>query len=363
MPCDKLNLPQDDADIYDLPANAAALPEKWLLFRLSSLGDVVLCTGVMRYLNAHYGWTFDVLTKPGFAPIFANNPFVREIISPAQSELKFPASLFFFRRVAAARQGWGLLDLHRSLRSRLLAFTWRGPVRRYPKFTAERRKFLKSRSPELSAFLRSTSVTQRYALALFASPPPCAELLPQVYLDDSEKAAARERLAAIRGISQAPLVALHPFATHSRKAWPREYWLELLKMLEAEGLDWILVGQGEALQPGSPRDFTGRTGLRELAALLEQADLLVTGDSGPMHLASAVGTPVVGLFGPTTAEWGFFPAGPRDMVVELQLDCRPCSLHGKASGCGSGCDGRCLAGISPRLVLERILSGLSGQNA
>lgn len=350
-------MPTDNFMHSDAPS--AALPDKWLLFRLSSLGDVVLCTGVIRYLHNQYGWAFDVLTRPAFAPIFEHNPFVGNIITPAPHELKLPASLSFFCKLAAARQDWGLLDLHCSLRSRMLGFLWRGPVRRYPKFGAERRAFLKSKSPELSALLRSSSVTQRYAMALSATPPQREELLPELYLTDSEKAAARVLLGNIRRRPDARLVALHPFATHARKTWPRGRWLELIKMLEAEGIDWIVVGQGEPLMPDDARDLTGQTNLRELAALLAEAELLLTGDSGPMHLASAVGTPVLALFGPTTAEWGFFPAGPRDVVLELALPCRPCSLHGTASGSAGACDGRCLGGISTRTVLDAALASLA----
>lgn len=76
-------------------------------------------------------------------------------------------------------------------------------------------------------------------------------------------------------------------------------------------------------------DFTNRTDLRQLIALLAQADALVTGDSGPMHLASGVSTPVVALFGPTCREWGFFPTGENDRVLQAPLACRPCSLHGQ----------------------------------
>lgn len=341
-----INAPEDDK------------PERWLLYRLSSLGDVVLCTGLLRYLHRRYGWRFAVLTRAEFAPVFANNPFVFEVITPSREQLSFPANLGYFNGLAAAHRGWGLLDLHASLRSRLLGALWRGPVRRYPKFRAERARFLRTRSPELSEFLRASSVTQRYALALESPAPPRGELLPEIFLTGEESEAARARLATIRRSNTGPLVAMHPYATHERKAWPRGHWLELMRLLEARGWDWVLVGRGEPFAPGDPRDLANSTGLRELAAILAQADTLVTGDSGPMHLAGAVGTPVLALFGPTTAEWGFFPAGERDRVLELELACRPCSLHGAAGGEG-GCDRRCLTGISPPAVL----AALEGQLA
>lgn len=336
-----------------------SLPQKWLLVRFSSLGDVVLATGPMHYLHKKYGWTFTVLTRPAFAPIFENNPFVEEVITPGKSQLKLPGSIVFFGKTAAAYQGCGLLDLHISLRSRLLSLFWRGPILRYPKYTMERRDFLRERCPEHSALLRATSVTQRYTLAVEAVAPRRAELLPEIYLTATEKEAAAVRL---EGISKAQtgtrLVALHPFATHARKTWPREYWLELTRRLNALNIGWFVVGQGAPLFPGDARDFSNRTSLRELAALLSESALLVTGDSGPMHLASAAGTSVLGLFGPTTAEWGFYPAGPRDRVMELPLACRPCSLHGAQRGKGDLCDGRCLSGISPQDVAAAVLAQL-----
>lgn len=336
-----------------------SLPRKWLLVRLSSLGDVVLTTGPLRYLHEKYGWTFAVLTRPAFAPVFENNPFVEDIITPGKSQLKLSRNITFFRKTATTHLGWGLLDLHISLRSRLLSFFWRGPILRYPKYTKERRDFLRERSPELSALLRATSVTQRYALAVEDSAPPRAELLPEIYLTAAEREAASSRLKGITGSRPGVSpVALHPFATHTRKTWPRDYWLELGERLSAQGLAWFVVGQGEPLLPGDPRDFSNRTSLRELAALLAESSLLVTGDSGPMHLASAAGTPVLGLFGPTTAEWGFYPSGPQDRVMELPLDCRPCSLHGAQKGKGDLCDGRCLTGITPEHVANAVLQQL-----
>jgi ADP-heptose:LPS heptosyltransferase len=68
--------------------------------------------------------------------------------------------------------------------------------------------------------------------------------------------------------------------------------------------------------------------LEELPAVLERCALLVTGDSGPMHVAEAVGTPVVALFGPTTGHFGFRPFLPASRVVERALRCRPCHVHG-----------------------------------
>lgn len=326
-------------------AAPGALPKHWLLFRLSSLGDVALTSGPMRRWHEQRGWTFSVLTRPAFAPLFRHNPAVCGVISPTAEELRPPRLFFFMRRLAADCRGLGLLDLHGTARSRLLGLFWQGPVRQAPKFALRRRLFLLRRHPEAAAALRACSVTQRYTLAVEGQAPPARELLPLVYLTPEEKEAARSMLSGLfPAFPDTRPAALHPYAAYSRKTWPPDYWRALTGELERAGLNWFVIGQGPGLFPGDARDLSNRTDLRSLCALLAEAGALISGDSGPLHLAGAVGTPVLALFGPTTAEWGFFPAGPEDLVLERPLPCRPCSLHGRGA---CGLDGLCLKSIAP----------------
>ncbi|MDR2050279.1 MAG: glycosyltransferase family 9 protein [Deltaproteobacteria bacterium] len=329
-------------------------PREWLLYRLSSLGDVALTSGPMRYWHERQGWLFTVLTRTDFAPLFERNPAVRSVLSPNEEQLRLPGLLSFFSELASAHRGKGLLDLHGTPRSRLLGGLWSGPVRRYPKMSLRRRLFLLRRSPADSAILREHSVAQRYALALEPRAPSPGDLLPEIYLAPEETRAAKARLRGIFNFSArapSPLVALHPYATHCRKAWPEEYWRVFVRELEQAGLNWLVLGRGGGIFPGDARDLSNRTSLRELCALLAEARALVTGDSGPMHLAVAVRTPVLALFGPTTAEWGFFPAGEHDFVLESDLSCRPCSLHGRGS---CPLRGLCLESITPAEVMRRL---------
>ena len=341
------------------------LPQNWLVFRLSALGDVVLATGVLRHWHAGRGWRFHVLTKDAFAPVFDNNPAVDAVIPASSADLAMPRMNAWFGELAAQYAGWGLLDLHGTLRSALLGLRWKGPVRRYRKHGLERRSFLLTGQETFGKTLRRANVPQRYALAVDSVAPPAASLAPALYLTDAETVWAKSFLANLSGddvlknaSSQEGAkkrIAIHPFASHPHKAWPKGYFERLVRRIEARGFDWLLIGRGEPFFPGERRDLTGATSLRESAALLAACSALVTGDSGPMHLAAAVNTPVVALFGPTTREWGFFPSGPRDRVLEKSLPCRPCSLHGK-KGCSKG--GECLAQIEPEdvmAVLEEML--------
>ena len=340
-------------------------PKTWLVFRLSALGDVVLTTGALRYWNEAHGWRFHVLTRDVFAAVFANNPMVDRVVGAASEALAMPRMSRWFAELAEEYRGWGLLDLHGTLRSSLLALYWKGPVRRYAKHGFARRVFLLSGGRAYKKALGAVNVPQRYALAVEETPPPAASLIPVLYLTDVERIWAKSFLAnlfrddvlknACGAVSRC--VAIHPYAAHAHKAWPRDRYAELVARLDGQGIPWIVIGRGDALFPGNPRDLTGRTTLRESAALLATCSVLVSGDSGPMHLATAVGTPVIGLFGPTTREWGFFPSGPRDRVLERDMPCRPCSLQGK-KGCPHG--GECLALTGADDVLAALETVWSG---
>ena len=332
-------------------------PERWTVFRLSALGDLVLTTGPLAWWNARRGLRFTVVTRDRLAPVLAGHPAVDEVIGLDETRLSSEPWPSVARELAARCRGTGLLDLHGTLRSRVLGAFWNGPVRRYPKFNLSRRLFQRTRLDLLRRRLEALNVPQRYSLALESTAPLPGELLPLIRLTTEERETGRE--LAVRAGAAPGFLALHPYATHPDKAWPREHWATLASRLDEAGIPWIVVGRDAApLLPDDPRDLTNATDLRALCALLAQAGALVTNDSGPMHLASAVGTPVVGLFGPTARAWGFYPAGPRDRILERDLPCRPCSLHG-----GTPCaEGRvCLTAIDPREVLEAAQGVLDGK--
>ena len=97
----------------------------------------------------------------------------------------------------------------------------------------------------------------------------------------------------------------------------------------------------------------GRLGLRESVEIIRRAAVLVTNDSAPLHLAQAVGTPTVAIFGPTLPSFGFAPRGPRDVALGLDgLACRPCSRHGPPA-CPLG-HHRCMNDLSVERVLAAI---------
>ena len=338
---------------------AKAKINHWLMVRLGHLGDVLLTTGVLRHFGQTQGLVFDVLTRSQWAEVFTNHPHVNSVHVATAENLASGGILPFTRQVAGSTPaGCGLLDLHGVLRTRIMRLVWSGEVAAYPKMGVARRFFQASHGRYCGEALREISVPQRYALALDASITPESYLLPQLWLDARELEEGEQLLRGAGFAGTTRPVALHPFATHASKAWPAKHWERLAALMESQGIPWIWVGKrgggpkGSAGQPVlSGPSLVDACTLRQSAAVLARCRSLITGDSGPMHLARAVGTPVVAIFGPTTREWGFYPTPAEGKVLERPMPCRPCSLHGQKT-CPH--EHRCLAEITPEEVLSEL---------
>ncbi|MDR0828466.1 MAG: glycosyltransferase family 9 protein [Desulfovibrio sp.] len=321
-----------------------------VVFRLGRLGDVVLSSGVLARWAEDFNLDFIFVTRKDFAPVLDGAPFIKDIISLADADLKTAAFFHFCRTLAGSYGSFPLIDLHLTPRSHLLSLFWRAPVRSYAKMSLARRIFLASGGQFFRQSLLAHNVPQRYYRALNPNPPPATELAPRIYLSRAELEAARARLDAVLFPGARPL-ALHIHAAHALKAIPETTVRGLARLLEERRIPLLILGRGRRIFSDRAWDLTNCTSLREMCALLSLCRALVSSDSGPLHLAGAVSTASIALFGPTTREWGFYPCGPRDIILEKDLACRPCSLHG-----GTGCDkgGNCMARITPEEIMRAI---------
>jgi heptosyltransferase-2 len=169
-------------------------------------------------------------------------------------------------------------------------------------------------------------VERLLALAGGRNAPPV-----RIELTADDRAAADGWLRE-RGVAPG-FVAVAPGSIWGTKRWPG--YAELAAALDAP---IVIVGSREdapladavaAAAPSRAHSAAGVLGLRASAALIARAAVLVTNDSAPLHLATAVGTPIVAVFGPTVPAFGFGPRGAHDRVIEHpSLACRPCSAHG-----------------------------------
>jgi heptosyltransferase-2 len=200
------------------------------------------------------------------------------------------------------------------------------------------------------------------AAALGANPEP---VQPRVEVTQHEVAAIRERFG-LSADSGTLLFGLNPGAEYGpAKRWPRERFvtaaIDLQRRTNCHW--WIFSGTADeplassiaaeitaamAGPPGSVRNLAGQTSLRELCAALKACALVITNDTGPMHLAAAVGTPVVVPFGSTSPEFTGpgLPGDPRHRLLRAQVACSPCFLR------ECPIDFRCMNGISAADVVK-----------
>ncbi len=155
-------------------------------------------------------------------------------------------------------------------------------------------------------------------------------------------------------------IAIAPASVWATKKWPHSYFIELLK--KGESFSFYLIGGKEdktlcdsIIKQSGHQNITncaGELSILESCALIKEMDLLVCNDSAPLHMANAVNTPVFALFGPTVKDFGCYPYREADKILEIELDCRPCSKHG-SNKCPKG-HHKCMIDLRPESVIKQI---------
>ncbi len=301
-----------------------------LVIQTAFLGDVVLTTPLLAVLAERHG-PVDVVTTPAAAPLVETHPAVRRVIPYAKrgADSGIAGLLRLGRALRAERYAFAYLP-HRSLRSAVLALVARIPRR--IGFADGWRLLYTGTRP------RPASGHEIDRLLALADVPPHHQTAPTLGLTAADVAAAEAALRA-GGIAER-FAALAPGSIWGSKRWP--HYVALAERLTAhDGI--VVVGGaedaalGEAIRTAVGRsggpcvNLCGRLTLRQSAAVLRKAAVLVTNDSAPLHFAQAVATPTVAIFGPTLPSFGFGPRGPRDRALGVDgLPCRPCSAHGPA---------------------------------
>lgn len=325
-----------------------------VLVRFSSIGDLLLCEPLPRLLKGAGAAEVVFVTRERLAELPRGWPAVDRVL--ALEEPGHPSQVRALRSRLGALGPVLTLDLHNTLRSRLLAPP--GLAGRLPKHRLE--KWLRVHGPRALAKRLPVPppVWQRYqALAGFGTE---SFSLPRLWVDgqcvDPERATDPG--------PEAPEL-LVPGAGKATKRWPGTHWLEFTKgLLELSSRPLVIAGgpadrplggQLAALDPARITNACGSLDLNGSARLVAGARRILCGDTGLLHMAAAAGTPGIALFGSTTRELGFFPAGGRLRVLEIEgLGCRPCSHIGR-DRCPRG-HFRCLRDLHPDPVLEAYLA-------
>jgi len=317
-----------------------------LVIQTAFLGDVVLTTPLLSAIAAHHG-PVDVVTTPIAAPLLETHPAVRKVIAyDKRGRDRGWAGLRKLAQRLKTEQYQRAYLPHRSLRTAALGMLARIPSR--IGFSGPWSFLYTEARPKPPLGHESDRL-----LAL-------ADEAPGAYPPHLRPTTADERAAA--AIVRGEFVALAPGSIWGSKRWP--YYAELAATL-AEHVAVVVVGGPDDVELGDaivqavrPSDrqavnACGRLTLRESAALIGRASALVTNDSAPRHLATAMGTPVVALFGPTVTEFGFGPLRAGDVALGVdELQCRPCSPHGPPQ-CPLG-HHRCMRELTVEAVIAAI---------
>ena len=326
-----------------------------LIVKPSSLGDIIHSLPVLwelrrLYPGAHIGW----VVKEAWRDIIADNPLLDEVIVLKKGVGGFLSAVKNIRKAGYDT----VIDLQGLFRSGLMT--------------------LLSGASEKTGFSNARELAHLFYNHKVAVPPGTVhaverylEILKPIQndrphfplyteIDDAEWV---KDFLRTNNLSHArPLIAVNPSARWEKKRWPITSYAALINQLIRElkaGI--IILGSKEDiplaekisfLASGRPVVAAGKTSLKTLPALLERVDLLVTNDSGPMHIAAALGTPVVALFGPTNPGLTG-PYGDGHIVIRKEMECSPClrgpCIHGRPI---------CMEAITEEEVMEAVKAKL-----
>ncbi len=330
-----------------------------LIIRLSSLGDIILTTPFIRALRKKFPSSeIGYVTREQYVPLIAHHPDVDHVYFLRHGD-GFRELRALAEKLRAANYEH-VFDLHNNVRSRFLRTLLAVPSSNICKDNLKKYILV---SFHTNLFKDIVPVPERYARTASALGIVLDKDGPRVHIPTHVTKRALSILESRQKHDADRTVALCPGARHFTKKWPLEKWIELARSLLEKGNTRIFLfgskeesGYCDEIQrvfPDTVTSFCGALSVLETAACLANCDAAVTNDSGLMHLATAVQVPVVGIFGSTVREFGFFPYQSRAVVVENNdISCRPCTHIGR-----DRCPRRhfaCLNDINPKTVVQAI---------
>ncbi len=316
-----------------------------LIIRLSSLGDIILTTPLLRELRRKYpDARIDFVVRKEYADIVQKFPWLSSIYILDTS--KGTEEIQRLRAELNQNNYHHILDLHNNFRSIKLRKGLGEKIHVINKRTFKRWLLVKAKANLLK---NEPDIVGRYF-----------ETAEELGITDSKLGATFGKEYEKLSIKK---VALCPGAKHWNKRWLPEYYAAIAKALIATGYHIDLFGSIDeteyvhAIASQLPQDkitnLCGKLTLADLPERIAQCSLAITNDSGLMHVVSAVDIPTIAIFGPTVRELGFMPRNKNVTIVEnLNLNCRPCTTIG-LDHCPKG-HFKCMKEITPEVILETI---------
>ena len=331
-----------------------------LIIRFSSLGDVVLTAGVVESVRCRYpDARITFLTKSMYVPVFDSDNRIDSVVGINGDET--PPGI---RDLLGTGRYDIVIDLHANLRSFFVLSLLKSPVKlRIRKHAFARRMMIWSRNRLRQRFdalnqylsaLRPLGITERN--------------LPEIVANPKAAERAREVLADEPGLNNKRIIGIAPGAKHATKRWGELSFARLAESLIDNGESVVFIGDSndavivdriQTMMTHNTRSFAGAFDIKGTIGLISQLDCLVCNDSGPMHLAGALGIPFAALFGPTHPDLGFCPGYTNGHIIHSGMKCSPCSIHG-SSPCRMKTR-ECMDSITPDKVIETVHCLLAGE--
>ncbi|MFM7023621.1 MAG: glycosyltransferase family 9 protein [Flavobacteriales bacterium] len=294
--------------------------KKFLIIRFSSIGDIVLTTPVLRCLKKKFpGCEIHYLTKVAFAPIVKENPYINKVYSIEKSPKEVMSEL--------KKENYShIIDLHKNLRSKKVVFALNAKTSSFPKLNAEKFLMVKFKMD----ILPKIHIVDRYFKAV--------EDLGVKNDKEGLDYFIPENVVLPQRIPPAYNV-LVVGAAHPTKALTEE---QLIKIAKESTLPVVLLGgKKEAALGEKIAEICGanvinhcdKGNLHQSALIIKHATIVITPDTGMMHVASAFKKKIISIWGNTIPEFGMYPYLPQNpelyKIFEVkELNCRPCSKIG-----------------------------------
>jgi heptosyltransferase-2 len=329
---------------------------KILVIQTAFIGDVILITPLLRQLKAVYPDSdIDVLVVPQCAKLLENNPNVHEVVVMDKKKKSFLSFIKFIKKMKTKNYDISISP-HSSFRSGVLTLfanikTRIGFKRYFQQILLTHSIPHPNKIHKKEKNLKLLSLIPHHLSESHAN----TELFPSP--TDYEKT------SPLLSTCLRPIILVAPGSAWFTKRWCIGNYVVLVERLIND--NYFIVISGSVAEKGicdyiyqniSKKDrvknIAGEYNLLEVATIIQKVDLVVCNDSGTMHIANAMDTPVFAFFGPTVKDIGYYPYREKDLVFEVDLPCRPCGSHG-----GKECPKKtfdCMKNIKVDVVIDKI---------
>ncbi|MEW6260627.1 MAG: lipopolysaccharide heptosyltransferase II [Thermodesulfobacteriota bacterium] len=339
------------------------LAERVLIRSANWVGDVVMSLPAIRAVRAHFPKAeIVVLAKPWVADLYRHLPDIdRILVYDRQGRHAGLGGIFrLCSELRQSRFDIGL-SIQNAFEAALILWLSRVPIR--IGYATDARSLLLTHRVHRTKAIRALHQVDYYRKLIEAVGIPVPDRSIRLVLSPDERRWAEEALTLLGAAPSGMICGINPGAAFgTAKRWPEDRWIELSKRMLALGIDRILVfgspsesALGEAIASAvGPRchSLCGKTDLRQAMALIAACRLLVTNDSGLMHVAAALNVPLVAIFGPTRHDQTS-PVSQMARLIRVPVDCSPCMKP----HCPT--DHRCMTAVSVDRVLKESMEVLN----